>query len=102
MGIAGTASRLGSTCHPQLGCVEQLLADRSCAAVSLDIFDTVLWRRVPRPTDVFAMLAARLRAQGHCPYWVTDASFRQVRIVAEQEARRRRGSWGGEVTLFDI
>jgi FMN phosphatase YigB (HAD superfamily) len=102
MGIAGTASGLGSTCHPQLGRVEQLLADRSCAAVSLDIFDTVLWRRVPRPTDVFAMLAARLRAQGHCPYWVTDASFRQVRIVAEQEARRRRGSWGGEVTLFDI
>jgi FMN phosphatase YigB (HAD superfamily) len=102
MDIARPAPPLGSTRHSQLGCVEQLLTDRSCAAVSLDIFDTVLWRRVPRPTDVFALLASRLRAQGRCPSWLTDASFRQIRISAEQEARRRRGSWGSEVTLFDI
>lgn len=88
--------------HSQLDCVRALLTDGSCSVLSLDVFDTALWRRVPRPTDVFAMLASRLRSQGRCPSWVTDASFRQMRIAAEQEARARRGSLGGEVSLFDI
>ncbi|HET9138841.1 HAD family hydrolase [Actinophytocola sp.] len=79
-----------------------MIVDRSCSVLSLDIFDTVLWRRVPRPTDVFALVGSRLRAAGRCPSWITDATFRRMRIAAEQQARDRRESWGREVSLFDI
>ncbi|WP_367133611.1 HAD family hydrolase [Saccharothrix sp. HUAS TT1] len=88
--------------HPLLEDVHRMLADRSCAVLSLDIFDTVLWRRVPRPADVFGILGARLRAAGMAPGWVTDATFRRMRITAEDKARRGRDALGTEVSLFDI
>ena len=88
--------------HPQLDYIYNVIADRSCSVLSLDIFDTVLWRRVPHPTDLFGILGARLRHDGLCPPWVTDASFRRMRLVAEHQARARHDSTGSEVSLFDI
>src|SRR3954451_8853603 len=88
--------------HPLLDNVYRIVADGTCAVLSLDIFDTVLWRRVPRPTDAFALIAARLRGEGRCPEWLSDAAFRGMRIDAERESRMRRGSLGTEVSLFDI
>jgi FMN phosphatase YigB (HAD superfamily) len=88
--------------NPNLATLERMVADGSCAVLSLDIFDTILWRRVPRPTDVFAILGGRLKSAGVCPEWLPDAAFRRMRIVAEQDARRARGSLGSEVSLFDI
>jgi FMN phosphatase YigB (HAD superfamily) len=88
--------------NPKLATLERMITDGSCAVLSLDIFDTILWRRVPRPTDVFPILGNRLKRAGVCPEWVPDAAFRRMRIVAEQDARRRRGSLGTEVSLFDI
>ncbi|WP_225993299.1 HAD family hydrolase [Actinomadura rudentiformis] len=82
--------------------VHRIVADRACTVLSLDIFDTVLWRRVPRPTDVFGLLGARLREAGLCPSWVSDATFRRMRIAAEGRARRSRDTLGTEVSLFDI
>jgi hypothetical protein len=91
------------TCsHPQLADVHRVIADGSCAVMSLDIFDTVLWRRVPRPTDVFGLLGARLRDAGMLLERLTDASFREMRIAAERTARAGHGSLGNEVSLFDI
>ncbi|MFL6111131.1 MAG: HAD family hydrolase, partial [Catenulispora sp.] len=78
------------------------MTDGSCAVLSLDIFDTILWRRVPRPTDVFAILGGRLKRAGVGPEWLTEAAFRRMRIVAEQDARRGRKALGSEVSLFDI
>jgi FMN phosphatase YigB (HAD superfamily) len=80
--------------------VRDSIEDGSCATLSLDIFDTILWRRVPRPSDMFVVLAAALRRDGRAPAWVTDATFRHMRISAEQEARREE--YGPEVSLFDI
>ncbi|QKG24743.1 HAD family hydrolase [Actinomadura verrucosospora] len=88
--------------HPLLDNVYRIVADGTCSVLSLDIFDTVLWRRVPRPTDAFALLAARLREEGLCPAWVTDATLRRMRIGAEERARRSRDTLGTEVSLFDI
>ena len=88
--------------HPQLADVYRVIVDGSCAVLSLDIFDTVLWRRVPRATDVFGLLGARLREAGISPEWLTDASFREMRIEAERTARAGHGSLGNEVSLFDI
>ncbi|WP_067475500.1 HAD family hydrolase [Actinomadura hibisca] len=82
--------------------VRRVIADQSCAVLSLDVFDTLLWRRVPRPTDAFALLAARLRAEGLAPAWLTDETFRRMRIAAEDRARRGRGALGSEVSLYDI
>ncbi|TDC51024.1 HAD family hydrolase [Actinomadura sp. KC345] len=87
---------------PLLDNVHRVIADRTCSVLSLDIFDTVLWRRVPRPTDTFALLGSRLRDAGLCPPWVTDATMRRMRIGAEKAARRGRDALGTEVSLFDI
>ncbi|WP_021595200.1 hypothetical protein [Actinomadura welshii] len=87
---------------PLLDNVHRVIADKACAVLSLDIFDTVLWRRVPRPTDVFGLLASRMRDAGLCPPWVTDATLRRMRIAAEDTARRGRDALGTEVSLFDI
>lgn len=88
--------------HPQLDHVRRMIVDRSCSVLSLDIFDTVLWRRVPRPADMFGIIGGRLRAAGHAPSWMTDATFRQMRIEAERKSRRSRDALGTEVSLFDI
>lgn len=82
--------------------VHRIIADKACTVLSLDIFDTVLWRRVPRPADAFALLASRMRDAGLCPPWVTDATLRRMRIAAEDTARRGRDALGTEVSLFDI
>ncbi len=80
--------------------VRNAVADRSCATLCLDIFDTILWRRVPRPSDTFPILGEELRRDGRCPSWVTDATFRHMRINAEIQSRRV--GHGPEVSLFDI
>jgi FMN phosphatase YigB (HAD superfamily) len=88
--------------HPLLEDVHRVIADRSCAVLSLDIFDTILWRRVPRPADVFGLLASRLHTAGLAPAWVTGPTLRRMRINAEQKARTGREALGTEVSLFDI
>lgn len=82
--------------------VRQMLRDGSCSILSLDIFDTVLWRRVPRPTDVFALLGERLRREGALAQWVDPSTFRSLRILAESNSRERRGALGPEVSIYDI
>lgn len=89
-------------CHPQFPAVRRIIDDGSCSVLSFDIFDTMLWRRVPNPVDLFGVLAASLRRDGFCPEWVTDAAFRRLRQSAERDARARQGSLGTEVSLFDI
>ncbi|TDD88115.1 HAD family hydrolase [Saccharopolyspora karakumensis] len=87
---------------PELERAHRLVTDGSCTVLSLDVFDTVLWRRAPRPTDVFGMLGAKLRRAGQCPPWLTEATFRLIRIEAEKRARDASVSASGEVSLFDI
>jgi FMN phosphatase YigB (HAD superfamily) len=100
--VSAVAERAVLARNPKLETLERMIIDGSCAVLSLDIFDTILWRRVPRPTDVFPIVGHRLKRAGLCPEWVPDASFRRMRIAAEQNARRRRGTLGPEVSLFDI
>lgn len=92
----------GKRTHALLEDAHRIVADKSCAALSFDIFDTILWRRVPRPADVFGIVGTRLRAAGLAPAWLTDATVRRMRIEAERKARRDHGDLGPEVSLFDI
>jgi hypothetical protein len=40
--------------------IADAIADGRCDVLSVDIFDTLIWRRVPEPKDIFAHVAAAL------------------------------------------
>ena len=56
--------------------------------VTFDIFDTLIKRNVPTPVSVFSIME----------YDLKEPSFREKRIQAEKDARKKRG----EVTLSEI
>ncbi len=60
--------------------------------ISFDIFDTLVFRTIPHPTDIFELMEEDLKIK----------SFREKRISAEMEARRVRGKPNGEIDIFDI
>ncbi len=68
--------------------------------LSLDVFDTVVWRAVPEPRDVFLEVARALEERGYLPTSATRASFAAERVRAEDRARRATAS--REVTLAQI
>lgn len=68
--------------------------------LSLDVFDTLVWRRVPQPADVFFLLADEVRASGGLFDSSSRESFVSERIRADERARRKTPS--GEVTLAGI
>ena len=59
--------------------------------ISFDVFDTLILRCVSHPADVFYLVGMELNYP----------DFRKIRILAEKEARKRKGG-GGEVTLEEI
>ncbi len=72
--------------------------------LSLDVFDTLLWRRVAKPTDVFEILGQRLAEDGFLAAGCTPALFAQLRIRAETLARLREDarSESLEVSIWQI
>jgi FMN phosphatase YigB (HAD superfamily) len=73
-------------------------------ALSLDVFDTLLMRRVPRPTDVFLHLGQQLRADGELPDSLAPQAFAELRERAEVMARDRaqQRGFGAEVSIEEI
>jgi predicted HAD superfamily hydrolase len=69
--------------------------------LSLDIFDTTVWRSFPAPSDLFFALGARLIERGWLFPSTSAATFAVERMEAEQVARLRRIS-DREVTLQEI
>jgi predicted HAD superfamily hydrolase len=72
--------------------------------VSLDIFDTVLFRTCHHPTDVFLTAGQLAKQRGLLPQGITAKEFQQIRILAEQKARAEQKKISGttEVTLESI
>ena len=60
--------------------------------VSFDVFDTLIFREVDKPTDLFYKLEAENKL----------FDFHDNRISAEADARRNLGIPNGEVNIFDI
>lgn len=87
---AGSESSLSQRESPEA------LADRLAAydVISFDVFDTLIFRPFSSPADLFALVGMELDYLG----------FQQLRVDAEQQARRRRQkqSGHGEVTLSEI
>lgn len=67
--------------------------------VSLDVFDTLLWRPCRRPVDLFQRLGEELLRKGHL-HNIDPAGFSRFRIHAEQTARF--SGPGPEVTHLEI
>jgi FMN phosphatase YigB (HAD superfamily) len=74
----------------------------SVRLLSLDVFDTLLFRACASPDDVFEMTARLAAEQGLFRRPATPAEFRSIRIAAERTARRLDESGAGETTLEQI
>ncbi|MBD0381816.1 HAD family hydrolase [Paenibacillus sedimenti] len=76
----------------------------SIRLLSLDIFDTLLFRTCASPSDVFVQVAEKALHAGWLQASVTPGSFKEIRILAERRARERQRSLHGfgEVTLAQI
>ena len=87
-----------------LAALERACTSGSVELLSLDVFDTVILRRVARPVDAFFVLGSRLREQGTLPGAATAGSFARMRRVAEDSARTRAASDGRsvEIALADV
>jgi FMN phosphatase YigB (HAD superfamily) len=82
----------------------KLLEQGSFEVLSLDIFDTLLWRTVPEPVDAFVLLGRHLLDAGRLDPAVSPQLFARLRERAEWKARdkvARRGR-APEVSLDQI
>ncbi len=72
--------------------------------LSVDVFDTLLWRQVPEPADVFLVLGQQLKDAGHLAGHISPIAFAELRRAAQTSARERAFAATGsrEVTLADI
>lgn len=72
--------------------------------LSLDIFDTLVWRKVPEPEDLFLILGERFQKEGFLIPAVTAVGFASLRVAAERKARLEKESTQEttEVTLTEI
>jgi len=98
-----TAPRV-DTLDVRLGPPSAALADPQVKVLSFDVFDTLLWRRVPDPVDAFDLVADALHELELLPRRVDPRVFTRLRIAAEQRARNKRLQQDGrtEITLPDI
>jgi FMN phosphatase YigB (HAD superfamily) len=84
--------------------VQDGFAARRYQVLSLDVFDTLLWRRVPEAVDVFLLLGRQLAADGKLAAHVSPLGFSDLRRIAERAAREKVQATTGyrEITLADI
>jgi FMN phosphatase YigB (HAD superfamily) len=79
------------------------IAERSAKpairAISTDIFDTLVWRGVPKPVDAFIAVADRLRGLGMLSDALTLEAFGALRNEAETTARERRLRNHGQIEI---
>ena len=99
--VGDAASRLDDRRFSEL---DAALRQPGVSILSLDCFDTLLWRRVPKPVDAFGLLGEELRARGALAGGISASTFARMRITAELLARHRKVSETGshEINLGDI
>lgn len=88
-----------------LDLVEDMIQEHpEIRVVSFDIFDTIIFRMVSQPADVFEMVGRSALETEALPEWVCPTLYRELRITAEQKARELclKGSGSSEVVLDDI
>jgi FMN phosphatase YigB (HAD superfamily) len=88
----------------RLAKVRAAIESGGVGVLSVDIFDTLLWRRVPEPADLFLVLGHGLAAEGHLAPGTSAVAFAELRRAAELRAREKAQAASGyrEVTLPDV
>ncbi|MBL8629841.1 MAG: hypothetical protein JNM81_09450 [Rhodospirillaceae bacterium] len=86
--------------HPILDAI----AAKAIKVLSVDVFDTLIWRKVPEPKDVFWLLGQELKAKALLAGHVSAAQFAELRAAAERKARaiKEKATSTREITLADI
>ena len=81
-----------------------MLSDPGIKLLSLDVFDTLIGRRVPSPPDVFLRIGLLLKNKGMLINGIKPDSFAAIRYQTEHTARaKRQRSFGDrEITLDEI
>lgn len=68
------------------------IQQKEISVLSIDIFDTLLWRRIPLPEDLFILLGQRLKQEG----WLIDAVipevFADLRMKGARLARMKKSN----------
>ncbi|MHB1206882.1 MAG: hypothetical protein ACYCZX_15030, partial [Rhodospirillaceae bacterium] len=84
--------------------VRDAIKDGSIRVLSADVFDTLLWRRVPEPADLFLVLGHGLAAGGRLAPGTSAVAFAELRRGAQRAARDKAEAASGsrEITLPDI
>jgi FMN phosphatase YigB (HAD superfamily) len=95
---------LSATTDARLEQARALVTSNDIDVLSLDVFDTLLWRKVPHPHNVFALLALRLIEEKALNRDLDAGAFAVLRLRSEELARKRReeSGRGVEVTLREI
>ncbi len=75
---------------PRLGAVADAVRATRPELVTFDVFDTLVFRKVDRPVDAFALVGERLHGLGLLTPGLTPATFGVLRAEVEQAARDRR------------
>jgi len=78
--------------------IVRTISENDIKVVSFDLFDTLLYRRVAKPTAVFGL--ACQHAGSLTPITLADSEYEELRHVAEKKIRQQHTH--GEVTLTDI
>lgn len=68
----------------------QLIDKKKIDLLSIDVFDTLLWRKVPEPIDLFLLLGKRLSEEGWLIEAVDPEVFAVLRVDAERIAREKK------------
>lgn len=87
-----------------LACLDVKMKSNEIKLISLDIFDTLVFRTCDSPSDVFTEVARRAAKEGVFKRDITEAEFISLRQLAEEKARvlKKNHSDGPEVQLKEI
>lgn len=98
------APTFSSPADRRLQPVYDRLAQGRVKVLSIDIFDTLLWRRVPEAHDVFLLLGAALKQEKRLAPHISALQFAELRREAELVAREKKETATGyrEIRLADI
>jgi FMN phosphatase YigB (HAD superfamily) len=78
--------------------IQTYIKKHNIKVVSFDLFDTLIFRHVSKPTDVFALAYAKV--EDELALGFNSKEFEELRVFAEREAKQK--SLANEVTLEEI
>lgn len=72
--------------------------------ISFDIFDTLIFRMVEKPQDIFEMTADRAKEQQKLDKYISGKEFANIRVQAEKRARKKKKELYGneEANIYEI